>query len=111
MLNKTKKCLGKIEVAISTDGDFVSRHFGRCSEFTLLNIKNGKVIKVEVIKNPVHHLGFWPQFFKKKGVSCIIDSGMGTRAQELLNGAKINPVLGIEGKVQDAIDNLLAGIL
>ena len=36
---------------------------------------------------------------------------MGTRTQELLNGAKINPILGVEGKVQDAIDNLLAGTL
>ncbi len=59
----------------------------------------------------MHPLGFLPQFFKEKGVSCIIDSGMGTRSQELLNGAKINPILGVEGKVKDAIDNLFAGTL
>lgn len=59
----------------------------------------------------MHHPGFLPQFLKEKGVSCIIAGGMGTSAQELLNGAKINPILGVEGEVLDAIDNLLAGTL
>jgi len=48
---------------------------------------------------------------KEKGANCIIASGMDTCTQELLNGAKINPILGVEEKVQDAIDNLLAGTL
>ena len=41
----------------------------------------------------------------------IKDDIIKSRTPELLNGAKINPILGVEGKVQDAIDNLLAGTL
>ena len=34
-----------MKIAISTDGDFVSAHFGRCPEYTILDIENGKVIR------------------------------------------------------------------
>ena len=100
-----------MKIAISTDGDFVSGHFGRCPEFTLLDIEKGKVIKRDVIDNPGHHPGFLPQFLKEKGVNTIIAGGMGMKAQELFREAGIDPVLGVEGKIQDIIDKLLAGAL
>ena len=100
-----------MKIAISTDGDFVSNHFGRCPEFTILDIENGKVIKREVIENPGHEPGVLPQFLKGKGVSYIIAGGMGMRAQELFNDVSINPILGVEGKIESAIDKLLAGDL
>jgi len=100
-----------MKVAISTDGDFVSSHFGRCPQFTLVDIDNGKIVQREVIDNPGHHPGFLPQFLKEKGISCIIAGGMGMRAQELFNEASINTIMGIEGKVQDTIDKLLRGTL
>ena len=31
-----------MRVAISTDGDFVSAHFGRCPSFTIIDIENDK---------------------------------------------------------------------
>ena len=100
-----------MKIAISTDGDFVSAHFGRCPEYTILDIENGKVIRKEVVENPGHHPGFLPQFLKQRGVNCIIAGGMGMRAKELFSEAKIDTILGVEGKVQDTIDKLLAGIL
>ena len=100
-----------MKIAISTDGDFVSAHFGRCPEFTILDIENGKVIKREVIENPGHHPGFLPKFLNERGVNCIIAGGMGMRAKELFSEAKIDSVMGVEGKVQDTIDKLLAGTL
>jgi predicted Fe-Mo cluster-binding NifX family protein len=100
-----------MKIAISTDGDFVSAHFGRCPEYTILDIENGKLIRKEVVENPGHHPGFLPQFLKERGVNCIIAGGMGMRAKELFSEAKIDTILGVEGKVQDAIDKLLAGTL
>ena len=100
-----------MKIAISTDGDFVSAHFGRCPEFTILDIENGKVIKREVIENPGHHPGFLPKFLNERGVNCIIAGGMGMRAKELFSEAKIDSIVGVEGKVQDTIDKLLAGTL
>ena len=100
-----------MKVTISTDGEFVSPHFGRCPEYTILDIENNKVVKKEIIENPGHHPGFLPQFLKEKGVNCIIAGGMGQRAKELFNQAQIDTILGVEGKIQDLIDNILKGTL
>ena len=34
-----------MRIAISTDGRYVSPHFGRCPSFTLVDIENGKTVK------------------------------------------------------------------
>ena len=61
-----------MRVAISTDGDIVSSHFGRCPLFTIINIEGGRVTKREVIDNPGHQPGFIPQFLHQRGVECIV---------------------------------------
>ncbi|MDD5665659.1 MAG: NifB/NifX family molybdenum-iron cluster-binding protein, partial [Candidatus Omnitrophica bacterium] len=69
-----------MKVAISTDGDFVSAHFGRCPSFTLVDIENGKVVKRTEVPNPGHQPGAIPQFLHQKGANFIIAGGMGMRA-------------------------------
>ncbi|MHB1274768.1 MAG: NifB/NifX family molybdenum-iron cluster-binding protein [Candidatus Humimicrobiaceae bacterium] len=100
-----------MKIAISTDGGYVSAHFGRCPEFTLLDIEDGRIIRKEVIENPGHHPGFLPQFLKEKGVNCIVAGSMGMRAKELFSEAKIDTIMGVEGKVQDIFNKLIAGTL
>lgn len=100
-----------MKLAISTDGEYVSAHFGRCPTFTILEIENGKVIQNEEIKNPGHHPGYLPQFFKEMEVTCIIAGGMGGRASGLFVQYNIQPILGISGKIKDVIDQLLKGTL
>ena len=39
-----------MKIAISTDAGFVSAHFGRCPSFTIAEIEEGKVLKIEEIK-------------------------------------------------------------
>ncbi|MBN1298797.1 MAG: NifB/NifX family molybdenum-iron cluster-binding protein [Actinobacteria bacterium] len=100
-----------MKIAISTDGDFVSPHFGRCPQFTLVDIENGKVIHRETVDNPGHHPGFLPQFLKEKGASCIIAGGMGMRAQELFAESGIDSLMGVEGKIDTVIEQLVEGKL
>lgn len=100
-----------MKVVVSTDGEYVSAHFGRCPTFTVLEIQDGKVIKDEEIQNPGHHPGYLPQFFHDMGVECIIAGGMGGRASELFAQFNILPVLGISGKIQNVISELLSGTL
>ncbi|MBU0693589.1 MAG: NifB/NifX family molybdenum-iron cluster-binding protein [Candidatus Omnitrophica bacterium] len=95
-----------MKVAISTDGDFVSAHFGRCPSFTIVDIEDGKVIKKEVVDNPGHQPGFIPQFLHKKGVNCIIAGGMGMRATELFNEFEIQAIVGVSGKIDEVIEKL-----
>jgi predicted Fe-Mo cluster-binding NifX family protein len=100
-----------MRVAISTDGEFVSAHFGRCPSFTIVDIENGKVTRKEVVNNPGHHPGYIPQFLHQKGVTCIICGGMGMRATGFFEELGIQTIVGISGKINDAIKELLKGTL
>ncbi len=96
-----------MRVAISTEGDFVSAHFGRCPSFTLVDIEDGKVIKRTEIVNPGHQPGFIPQFLCEKGAECIVCGGMGQRAIAFFEGSGIKTIVGVSGKIDEVIDKLL----
>ncbi|MCD6310947.1 MAG: NifB/NifX family molybdenum-iron cluster-binding protein [Elusimicrobia bacterium] len=96
---------------ISTDGDMVSAHFGRCPETTVIDIEDGKVIKTEVIKNPGHNPGALPEYFGNMKADCIIAGGMGQMALGLFAAKKIKPVVGISGTVNEVIEKLKSGTL
>jgi len=100
-----------MRVAISTDGDFVSAHFGRCPSFTIVDIENCKVTKREVVDNPGHQPGFIPQFLHEKGVKCIVCGGMGMRATELFKELGIQTIVGISGRIDEVIEKLQKGTL
>jgi len=100
-----------MKVAISTDNDNVSAHFGRCPQFTILDIENGKIMKRDEIQNPGHHPGYLPQFLSEMNVEYIIAGGMGGRAMELFQQYNIQPILGISGKIEDTISQLMNGTL
>jgi predicted Fe-Mo cluster-binding NifX family protein len=100
-----------MKIAISTDSGMVSAHFGRCPEFTMVEIENGAVKSKEVISNPGHHPGFLPQFLHDRGVSYIIAGGMGFRAQGLFSEKGIQTVVGISGSVDETIKSILTGTL
>ncbi len=100
-----------MRVAISTDGDFVSAHFGRCPSFTILNIEDGKVTKQEVLDNPGHQPGFIPQFLHQKGVECIVCGGMGVRATGFFNELGIQTIVGVGGRIDEVIEKIQKGTL
>ena len=100
-----------MRVAISTDGEFVSAHFGRCPSFTIVDIENGKVTKKEVVDNPGHQPGFIPQFLHERGVNCIVAGGMGMRATGFFNELGIQAIVGISGKIDEIIEKLQKGTL
>lgn len=100
-----------MKVAISTDGDYVSEHFGRCPSYTIVDIKDGRVFHKEVIANPGHQPGLIPQFLHHRGVECIVAGGMGMRAMGFFEEAGIQAILGASGKIDDVIRELHNGTL
>ena len=100
-----------MKIAISTDNGYVSSHFGRCPEFTFVEIEDSKMISGETVVNPGHHPGYLPQFLKDNGIDCIIAGGMGTRARELFKEVDIETILGAEGKIEDIIKKILDGTI
>jgi predicted Fe-Mo cluster-binding NifX family protein len=100
-----------MKIAIATDGNYVSAHFGRCPSYTIVDIDNGKVINKEVIDNPGHQPGFIPQFLHKKKVECIIAGGMGRRAIDLFNEYGIQTIVGVTGEIDTVINQIIEGTL
>jgi len=100
-----------MRVAISTDGDRVAQHFGRCEAYTLIDVEEGGVTKQERIPNPGHEPGFLPTYLAARGVEYIVAGGMGPRAKMLFDEKQIQTVVGVSCTVREAIDGLLRGAL
>ena len=95
-----------MRIAISTDGDSVSMHFGRCPSFTLVDIENGQLLNKTEVANPGHQPGAIPQFLHEKGVNCIIAGGMGMRATSFFEEYGIKTIVGVSGKIDEVIEKL-----
>lgn len=100
-----------MKIAISTEGRYVSAHFGRCPQFTIIEAGDGELISKQVIDNPGHHPGYLPQYLHERGVECIIAGGMGMRATQLFDQVGIKTIVGVTGGIDDTIDQLLKGTL
>ena len=100
-----------MRIAISTDGDFVSQHFGRCPEFTIVDIDGNELKSKQLVPNPGHQPGAIPQFLHSKGVQCIIAGGMGMRATGFFQELGIQAIVGIEGKIDDVVEQIKKGTL
>lgn len=98
-----------MKIAISTDGDYVSPHFGRCPSFTIIEVGNGNLLKKETLKNPGHHPGFLPEYLHKREIECLVAGGVGRRAEELFREVGIEIIVGVKGKIDEIIEQILKG--
>ncbi len=100
-----------MRVAISTDGDMVAPHFGRCEAYTIVDVEKGEVVHEERISNPGHEPGFLPGYLAERGVNCIVAGGMGPRAEMLFGEKSIQTLVGVSGTIADTIESLRLGAL
>jgi predicted Fe-Mo cluster-binding NifX family protein len=96
---------------ISTEGDFVSAHFGRCPEFTIVDVDGGRVSAKSIVQNPGHEPGRIPQFLHEHGVNVIVSGGMGRRAQGFFDELGMNAIVGVQGRIDEVITSLCLGTL
>ena len=77
----------------------VAAHFGHCSHFALFDVDEVTmaIMKKEVVPSPGHQPGFLPAWLAEEGVSVVIASGMGSRAQALFNESRIEVIVGVLG--------------
>ncbi|MCK4993940.1 MAG: NifB/NifX family molybdenum-iron cluster-binding protein [Candidatus Omnitrophica bacterium] len=100
-----------MKIAISTDGNVVAEHFGRCPSYTMLEMDGDNVVSRSIVENPGHEPGRIPQFLNEQGANYIISGGMGMRAIGFFNEFKIKTILGISGTIDDVIEKLKQGKL
>lgn len=100
-----------MKIAIATDNNMVSRHFGHCEGFTIFTLENKKISKKEFIENPGHKKGFLPIFLNEHGINIIISGGMGQGAIEIFNNNNIEVITGTTGNLEEIIQAYLEGEL
>ncbi len=103
-----------MKYAIPVTGGVMSLHFGHCEHFALFDVDDQKkeILKRELIPSPEHQPGLLPNWLAEKGVSVIIASGMGPRAQDLLHQNNITVVIGaLESEPEKAVLNYINGTL
>ena len=103
-----------MRVAVPVADGKVAAHFGHCSHFALFDVDEPTraVVKREVIPSPGHEPGFLPAWLAEEGVSVVIASGMGSRAQAIFKENHIEVVLGALGDdPEEAVLNYLKGEL
>ena len=96
-----------MKVAISTENNMVAEHFGRCAQYTIVEIQDGNIKDKQVVDNPGHAPGAIPKFLHDLGCNVIITGGMGRRAQQFFQQYAIECFIGVQGNVVSIIDDFL----
>ena len=90
----------------------LSAHFGRCPYYTIVAVKEDKIVESEVVKNPHfhnHQPGAVPNFIRSQNVDVMIAGGMGPRAIDLFSQFGIEVATGIQGQVKSVVVAYLDG--
>jgi len=100
-----------MKIAVASEKQMVTGHFGHCENFNIYNVVAGKIEKSESVPNPGHKPGFLPNFLHDLGVNVIVSGGMGGGAVDIFNEHGIEVIVGSEGQAVEAVDKYLKGEL
>ncbi len=101
----------KMRLAIATENNMVSAHFGHCEAFTLVDIEDGTVADTTVVSAPPHEPGVLPKFLGEHGATVVIAGGMGPRAQDLFQAQGIRVIAGVQGAIDEVVKAFVEGTL
>jgi len=100
-----------MKIAVASEKDMVTEHFGHCENFNIFVVENKKVISSESLPNPGHRPGFLPNFLNDLAVDVIVSGGMGGGAVEIFNEKGIEIITGVTGSALEAVSDYLEGLL
>jgi len=100
-----------IRIAVASENDMVTGHFGHCINFNLFDTVDSKIVSVESIPNPGHRPGFLPNFLNDMGVNVVISGGMGGGAIDIFNEKGIEVIVGATGEALKTVEEYLMGNL
>jgi ATP-binding protein involved in chromosome partitioning len=103
-----------VRYAIPVSNGIVSTHFGHCGQFAIIDADENKkeILSKEFVTSPGHQPGLLPEWLAQRGVSVVIASGMGSRAQNLFRQNRIEVVIGaLESDPEKVVLSYLDGNL
>lgn len=98
-------------IAVATEGNNISEHFGRCENFTLFDIEESSIKNKTVVNTMGNQHGDLPPFLKSQGVQVAILGGIGAGAKQGLMANSIEVIAGISGNIDAAVKEFLEGNL
>lgn len=101
----------KMKIAVASENEMVTEHFGHCVNFNIFETEGTKIISKESIQNPGHKPGFLPVFLSERGVNVIISGGMGQGAIDIFNEKDIEVITGASGMAEAAVKHYVEGTL
>lgn len=101
----------EMKIAITTQDGQVFQHFGRCEDFTVFTIADGKIQDRSMLDTNGNGHAALAGILQEAGVGVLICGGIGGGAQQMLSAAGIQVISGIEGSIDEAIAAYLAGNL
>lgn len=100
-----------MKIAVATENDMVSGHFGKCEQFTIFDVEDKTIEGKVLLDTSDHSHGLLPPFLASKGVELVISGGMGEGARQKLESLGINIVTGARGNVEESVRQYLDGTL
>jgi predicted Fe-Mo cluster-binding NifX family protein len=100
-----------MKIAIATDQDFVSAHFGCSPAFTIVDVEGGNILSTLTIPNPGCQHAFWADLFCRNSIRHVIAGAMGANAQAVIRGCGVDVIVGVEGRLDDVVRRFAAGTL
>lgn len=95
-----------INIAVASENEMVTEHFGHCINFNIFQAENNKIVKMESIPNPGYKPGFLPNFLNDIGVNVIISGGMGSGAIDIFNEKDIEVIAGASGNAKQQLKHI-----
>ena len=100
-----------MKIAVTTEGDQIFQHFGKCPTFTLLTVENGQVAARETLDASEHGHAALAGFLQAAGVTDVICGGIGAGAHNMVEAAGIRLYSGVTGPIDAAVSALIDGKL
>jgi len=110
LLEKTEE-KEMMKIAVASEKEMVTEHFGHCINFNIFEAENGVITKAKSVGNPGHRPGFLPNFLNDMGVNVVISGGMGGGAIDIFNEKNIEVIVGASGDAKEAAEAYLKGEL
>lgn len=100
-----------MKIAVTTQGDQIFQHFGKCPSFTVFTAEDGEIRKKGILDAEGNGHAALGGFLKNAGVDAVICGGIGDGARNMLAAEGIRLISGVEGPIEDAVHAYLAGQL
>lgn len=100
-----------MKIAVTTDGEQIFQHFGKCPVFTVFTAEDNAVLKKETVSAEGSGHSALAGFLRELGVDTVICGGIGDGAKRMLASSGIRLFSGVQGGIDEAVRACLNGSL